>query len=492
MLAVRGSDISIQPTAISVEEGRGLRRIFGIRSLRKNWPVGRKLTLFLFVSAVAFALPGLGYLYGLDLAGRKILFILTLAVGLWMTEAVPAFATALLIVGFQVFFLGTEQSPASDAALSKYTRAWSSPVIWLLMGGFFLSLATTLTGLDRLAFSHIVRWLGRNSRRLLLGFMSIAAILSMFMSNTATTALMLGLLGPTLAAPEQSAALRKSLLVGIPAAASIGGMATLIGSTPNAIAYSYLQQAGIEFGFLPWLAVGLPLVLVLIPATWALTVWFFNMPDVTLPLEQISEESIQQADQRQIRRRDRAVVVLVFLATAGLWATAPLHKLSVSVVSLIPIVALTVTGVVRSQDVRLLPWDTLLLIMGGMSLGESVIESGLAQFIVDRINVSANYPVIAFLVLGYVSVLFSTVMSNTAAAAILIPLGNALLPDQILFLTLVIALTSSIATALPVSTPPNAVAYASGYLEAKDFARTGLVLALAGPPMIVAVLYFFL
>src|SRR5690606_2690440 len=153
------------------------------------------------------------------------------------------------------------------------------------------------------------------------------------------------------------------------------------------------------------------------------------------------------------------------------------HSFSVSVVSLIPIVALTVTGVIRSQDVRLLPWDTLLLIMGGMSLGESVIESGLAQFIVTKIHMPAGYPILVMIIFGYVSVLFSTFMSNTAAAAILIPLGSALVSGSTLELTLIIALSASIATALPVSTPPNAVAYASGYLKSKDFALVGLILA---------------
>ncbi len=455
------------------------------RIRQQRWPIGRNMFWLLAVLTIALTLPGLGYMAGLELAGRKTLFILTLAVGLWVSEAIPPFATALLVVGFQVFFLGTSDQIANDLALEKYTRAWASPVIWLLMGGFFLSLSLTLTGIDRIVFAKFAAWFGQKTRHFLLGCMAIAAILSMFMSNTATTALLLGILGPTLANPTQSIAVRKSLLVGIPAAASIGGMATLIGSTPNAIAYSFLVQQNIHFGFLPWLMIGVPLLLVLVPIAWGLTTFYFKLPNTSLAFDTPEDAGATDSlSDRPLRKRDRHIALWTFAVTVALWASAPLHSLSVSVVSLIPIVALTVTGVIRSQDVRLIPWDTLLLIMGGMSLGESVIESGLAQFIVAQIQVPTDYPLLVLIVFGYVSVFFSTFMSNTAAAAILIPLGSAIVSENTLQLSLAIALSSSIATALPVSTPPNAVAYASGYLRSKDFAFVGIPLALIGPPLI--------
>jgi len=464
-----------------------LYKKFTTIAIRQNWPIGRNVLWFIIVLAIALTLPGLGYLGGLELSGRKTLFILAFAIGLWVTEAIPPFATALLIVGFQVFFLGVGPEAANDLALEKYTRAWASPVIWLLMGGFFLSLSLTLTGIDRIVYAKFSRWFGHSWRHFLLGSMGIAAVLSMFMSNTATTALLLGMLGPTLANPNQSEAVRKCLLVGIPAAASIGGMATIIGSTPNAIAYSFLSQQNIQFGFLPWLLMGFPLLLILVPLTWFLLITIFKLPKLLLNIETEEPEVVGAGvpeNVRLVRRRDRFIVVGTFSVTVLLWASAPLHLLSVSVVSLIPIVVLTVTGVIRSHDIRLLPWDTLLLIMGGMSLGESVIESGLAQFLVSKIDLPMGYPVLLSLTFGYLSVFFSTFMSNTAAAAILIPLGNALVTGHTLQLSLVIALSSSIATALPVSTPPNAVAYASGFLSSGDFAKVGLILAIVSPPLI--------
>jgi len=446
-----------------------------------NLHIGRNIIWLFIVVSTALLLPGIAEFFGLNLEGRKTLFILTLAIGLWVSEAIPPFATALLVVGFQIFFLGTGTEIASDLALEKYTKSWSSPVIWLLLGGFFLSLSMTLTGIDRMIFTRISSLFGRTSRWFLLGTMLIAATLSMFMSNTATTALLIGVLGPILAQPSDPSGLKKSLLIGIPAAASIGGMSTLIGSTPNAIAYSFLSEQGINFGFLDWFLVGGPLVFVLLPLSWISICYFSNLKTSTFEHIDLAGELDEHGIKRKLRKRDRHIVLWTFLVTIGLWASAPLHSVSVSVTSMIPIVALTVTGVIRSSDIRLIPWDTLLLIMGGMSLGQSVIESGLAQFIVSRIAVPENFPLLMLIVFGYSSVFLSTFMSNTAAAAILIPLGSALDPNHTLQIALVIALSSSIATSLPVSTPPNAIAYATGQIKSKEFATIGIILAVVGP-----------
>ncbi len=454
----------------------------------KKFPISRHLSLFIISLAVALILPGFGYLGGLELEGRKTLFILILAIGLWVTEAIPAFAVSLLIVGFQIFFLDTGGNQGGDLALEKYTQAWASPVIWLLMGGFFLSLSFTLTGIDRIISQIAIRQFGGSSFQFLIGTMATTALMSMFISNTASTALMMAILLPMIAHEQQPLSVRRSLLIGIPAAASIGGMGTLIGSTPNAIAHNHLAGLGVHLEFLSWVKFGLPISALLLLAVWGIIIFIFKpSPNIFL----LSQEEDFTYSPPNLLKRHRQIVLGTFLLTLILWMGAPLHKLSVSVVSFVPIVVLTVTGVVKSADIRSLPWDTLLLIMGGMSLGDSVVESGLAAFLISYIEISNLHIVFVMLIFGYVSVLFSNFMSNTAAAAILIPMASALVVGYELAVSLTIALSASMATVLPVSTPPNAISYATGYVEAMDFIRPGFFLALVGPPLAVLTLYMW-
>lgn len=439
-----------------------------------RFPISRNVFFFLCSLFFAFLLPGLGYLTGLELEGRKTLFLLVLAIGLWVTEAVPAFAVALLIVGFQIFILG--HADGGEVALAKYTQAWSSPVIWLLMGGFFLSLSFTLTGVDQSISRRAIRLFGGTTRQFLFGIMATTAVLSMVISNTASTALMIAMLLPMLTHSDQTAPVRRAFLIGIPAAASIGGMGTLIGSTPNAIAHNYLLNLGQHIEFLSWTKFGIPLVVLLLGVVWTVIIGVFRPPREMLlfvippPLEENKK-----------LKRDRQIVFAVFFVTLVLWISAPLHKYSVSMVSFVPIVFLTLTGVVKSADIRSLPWDTLLLIMGGMSLGDSVMESGLASFLISFVHTDGYSPFLVMLVFGYVSVILSNVMSNTAAAAILIPIGSPLLVGDERTMCLMIALCASMATLLPVSTPPNAVAYATGHVSAKHFLSAGAVLTFLGP-----------
>jgi solute carrier family 13 (sodium-dependent dicarboxylate transporter), member 2/3/5 len=452
-------------------------------------PMTRRFVFFVISLVVALSLPGLGYISGLELEGRKTLFILTFAVGLWMSEAIPAFAVSLLIVGFQIFFLGGNGMMIQDEALIKYTQSWSSPVIWLLMGGFCLSLAMSITKIDADIARAAHRYLGQTSRLFLFGIMIATAILSMFISNTASTALFLAILLPTVSDPEQDLGFRRCLLIGVPAAASIGGIGTLIGSTPNAIAHAHLAQLGIPLEFLSWAKFGFPISAILVVTIWAVLIWTFK-PATTFNQGSLVVDADYTIDSRL--KRQRLIVFVTFMLTLGLWVSAPIHKISVSVISFVPMTILTVGGVIKSADIRRLPWDTLILIMGGMSLGDSVIESGLADFFIAHLPLHYFGLVSMLFIMGYVSVLLSNIMSNTAAAAILIPLGTKMLPEEPLLITLTIALSASLATMLPVSTPPNAISYATGLIETRYFIRVGCVLAAVGPALTVLCLRGFL
>jgi solute carrier family 13 (sodium-dependent dicarboxylate transporter), member 2/3/5 len=180
----------------------------------------------------------------------------------------------------------------------------------------------------------------------------------------------------------------------------------------------------------------------------------------------------------------RTIVLVILIVTILLWMTSTLHHLSVSAVATIPIVFLTMTGILQSADIRKIPWDTLLLVAGGLSLGLSLQETHLLEHFAKRIMGSGLTIELLFLVLAYVTMVFSNIMSNTATSTILIPLGIYLVPDHANQVAIVVGLAASTALLLPVSTPPNAIAYSTGLVQQKDFLPGGLLIGLLGPLLI--------
>jgi sodium-dependent dicarboxylate transporter 2/3/5 len=208
----------------------------------------------------------------LDKAQMYTLFLLFLSIGLWATEAIPPFAVGLLIFVFLVFALGglyREIDPDNATIMvQKYVQTWANSVIWLMLGGFFIAEAMRKVGLDLSLFKLAISRIGTKPRYILLGIMLVTAIFSMIMSNTATTAMMIAAITPFLDTLNRNAPFGKALLIGIPVAASLGGMGTIIGSPPNAIAVDALNNHGIEFGFLEWTVIGFPVALILVFLFW--------------------------------------------------------------------------------------------------------------------------------------------------------------------------------------------------------------------------------
>ena len=227
-----------------------------------------------FLLSIIFAF-GLTYaLSNPDLGQDQIyvLFLLFLSIGLWITEAVPPFAVGLFIVGFLIFALGShyqEVDPENASSyVMKYMQTWSNSVIWLMLGGFFMAEGMRVVGLDKTLFKVSISKFGTQPRYVLLGIMLVTAIFSMIMSNTATTAMMIAAVIPFLDTLKKGSPFSKALLIGIPASASLGGMGTIIGSPPNAIAIEALNTHGIQFGFLEWMMVGFPIAVVMVLAFW--------------------------------------------------------------------------------------------------------------------------------------------------------------------------------------------------------------------------------
>jgi sodium-dependent dicarboxylate transporter 2/3/5 len=411
-----------------------------------------------------------------------ILFLLFFAVGLWFTEAVPAFAVSIFIIAYLVFMLGNKNFNSNPENIEKYVTTFSSSVTWLLLGGFFISTAMTKTKLDEALFWLTLKISGSNPRNLLIGLMATTMVASMFISNAAATAMMIGSVMPLLKSLGQQSGLAKALLLGVSIASVNGGMITLIGSPPNLIAVGILENKGINVSFLDWVVYGLPVALVLTAANCFVLIRIFikdNSP-ISLAFLQSSEQTISKEDKMQ-----RMIVLVVLTVTILLWLTPSVHGLKAGAVSAVPMVFFTLTGIIKSKDVRTLPWDTLLLVAGALSLGKALYNSGLLEHYATQLRQLPVSPVILIFILAFFTTALTNVVSPTATSSILIPLGIAILPGFEKQTPIIIALAASTALFLPVSSPSNAVAYSTGFLKTADFSRGGLVTGLLGPLLIV-------
>lgn len=414
-----------------------------------------------------------------------VFFLTILAIGLWVTEAIPPFAVGIFLLAMLVVGFGTDFIIDESAPIEMYIDTWTSNVMWLLLGGFFLAEGMREAQLDQSLFRWTIRRFGKQPENLLLGMMFTTAIGSMVMSNTATTAMMISSVLPLIRQLGKASPFSKALLLGIPAAASVGGVGTIIGSTPNAIAVGALQERGITISFLDWMVVGLPTALFLIYLFWRYLIRRLKLKEVVLTFGDILQAT-SNGDKYK-----RYAVILTLLLTVLLWLTEPLHGIPVAGTSVVPIVLLTLTQVITADQVRNLPWETLMLVAGGLGLGIALVDVGLAEIVMSKIN-SLPIAVLGIaVVFSFVAVLLSNVMSNTAAASILVPLGISLTAPLGTAVPIIIAISCSCALLLPVSTPSNAIAYATGMIEQKDFRIGGWFFILLGPVVaFVAVMFW--
>ncbi|MFT3827432.1 MAG: DASS family sodium-coupled anion symporter [Chitinophagaceae bacterium] len=418
---------------------------------------------------------------------RNALFLLILATGLWVTEAIPPFAVSLLIMGFAVVFIADNKS---EGHWEQYVNTWSSPTMWLLMGGFFLAQGAVNTGLDKLFARYTLKRFGEKPNQVLFSVMLVTLILSLFISNTATAALMIITITPLTEKLGKNDPLSKSLSLGVAVTAAVGGMGTIISTPANLIAAGVIASKGLKMGFTEWLYFGLPLCVGLVYFLWIFLKYTYrsNLRRVNID-ELLGEENTASLDREIILKR--TVAIITTLLTIILWVISSYINIPLAVVSFVPIICFTVTGIITAEDIPKLPWDTLILVAGSLTLGMAVTNTGLADYFVNAIKFDSSSILVIFIVLAYVSSIVSNFMSTTAAASILIPIGATLLPTHTEAVCSLIALSVSTATILPISTPPNAIVYSSGILKASDFRAAGLLLGGIGP-LIIAVLMFII
>jgi solute carrier family 13 (sodium-dependent dicarboxylate transporter), member 2/3/5 len=441
----------------------------------------------LVAGGLAFSAPLLLDVPGLAPEGERMLAIFLLAIVLWVTEAVPLVATAVLVILLQVLLLSDQAVVGvGDGALpaADYFATLADPVIMLFLGGFLIAQGAAKFDLDRNLAAVLLRPFAASARRSVLGLMAITALLSMFVSNTATTATMFAVVVPVLAALPAGTA-RTGVALSIPVAANVGGIGTPVGSPPNAIALGALSARGEGISFVGWMALAVPLLVVVLAVAWWVLTRRYVPADATLELDLHA-------------RFDTSPAAVVFYLVAGgtvlLWLTEPFHGIASTTVGFLPVVALLATQVMTGDDLRAIQWPVLWLVAGGIALGVGIGATGVDSWLLELIAWGRLPELLLLVLLVLTALAFSTVISSSAAANLLIPLSLGIAGGIAVDATLVgvvVAIGCSLAMALPISTPPNAIAYATGEVPTGALATTGLVvgavgaglLALAMPPL---------
>ena len=455
------------------------------------------LMCIVFLTIVVWNLPtDVFHINGLTVIHQRIIAIFVFATLMWISEAIPSWATSLGIIALMcltvsnhsLFFFKAEENEIFGKLLSseEIMATFANPVIILFLGGFFLAIAATKSGLDVLLAKNLIRPFGRKSENVLLGFLLITGIFSMFVSNTATAAMMLTFLTPVFAALPASGKGRTALTMSIPIAANLGGMATPIGTPPNAIALQALNNPkglnmGIDFG--EWMAFMFPLVLLLLFISWRLILKFFPFSEKTINLHILGK----------VHRGWRMWVVSgTFVITIFLWLIpSELTGIDANTVALIPMGIFAATGVITAKDLQSIDWSVIWMVAGGFALGLGINESGLAKLAIATIPFGLWSPIVVLIASGLIS--------NTAAAALLIPILVAIcngMQERLgeiggtSTILIGIALSASAAMCLPISTPPNAIAYSIGLVKQNDMLKIGLIVGIIS--MIIGYLTLFL
>jgi len=466
-----------------------------------EFSINKTIFLFIFSLITSLMVAFIPHYEGMSSAANWTLFILLFSALLWMTEAIPAFAVSLLLISLEILILGQVDGvyATTQNDWKLFISPWASSLIFLFIGGFILALAASKTKLDIWIAKRVLGISGSDPKNILTGLMAVTFVFSMFISNTATTSMMLTILVPIIYKLKKDNPFNKTLLLGVAAAANIGGMGTIIGTPPNAIAIGALGENAPSF--LGWMFYAVPPAIILIVFIRYVLLKLYPSNESTIKIDFI--ESINSDDETTAEKNKttdipswhKLTVIVVFITTLLLWLSSSVHHLPTAVVAFLPIVVFTMTGIVDAEDIRTLPWEILLLITGGLSLGLAVSNTGLASWVATAIPTDTLDIFGVVIIFSFLVVLVSNFMSNTAATNILIPIIIAIITgftndNQMLTNTVIIvALSASNAMLLSVSTPPNAIVYSTGMIKSKNFLTIGVIIGLIGPIVIMSWIY---
>ena len=422
---------------------------------------------------------------------RFAVMILGVVALLWFSEGISLVATSLLI---PVLIVLTDIRTPRDALLPFF-----DPAVALIFGGFLIGRALTKYELDkRLALMILSRGEGTGSG-LLLTVMGVTAFLSMWISNTASAAIMIPIALAVITRikdVEIRDKYGKALVLGVAYAATLGGVGSLVGSPPNPLAATYINSfLGVQFSFMSWLPFGLPVVLIMLPLIWQWILYRFKIPKEIEEMNELKSISLKEYLKLGPMTLQQKLVVLVFSSVVTLWLTESLpdfiaqfigwsgHGISSSIVALMGGLALLILGLLDEKDVSSgISWSSLLILGSGIALGGAMIDTGLSTFLAYQMSGLGVLPsFLVVVVIGIVAVLVTMVASNTGAAVILIPIAIPLatgLGIDPMLITMVIAIAVSMDFALPTGTPPSTIAYSTGKVEMREMITTGLIVDL--------------
>lgn len=469
-------------------------------------PIVILLTVFLFFVPTSFF-----GIEALTITQQRTIAVFVFAALMWILEIVPAWATSIITMVLLIFTISSgsfgfllhklpEGAGYAEGAVVGYKdlmASFASPTIMLFMGGFVLAIAATKVGLDVVLARVLLAPFGTNPKMVLLGILMVVAFFSMFMSNTATAAMMLAFLAPVLKSLPADGKGKIGLALAIPIGANIGGIGTPIGTPPNVIALGYLKEnLGIDVAFGDWCLRMVPFVIVMLVIAWG----------VLLALFPFKAKEIKLEINGDVKRDSKFwIVAATFVATIALWLIPEsITNLNSYEVALIPFAVFVATGVFKQKDFAEINWDVLWMVAGGLALGTALMKTGLASTLVNAIPFGTMPAIAVLIVSGLVGYLIANFLSHTSTANLLLPIltaiavaavgtpmGNELEAlGGVQALLIGLAISTSVAMILPISTPPNAIASSTGLVETRHMSKVGIIMGAVGLVLGYCVLIF--
>ena len=429
--------------------------------------------------------------FGVSAIAGKVISIAVLIVALWVTEAIPMAVTALLpLVLFPLFGINTIEATAS---------AYSNPVIYLFLGGFMIGLAIEKWGLHKRIALNIVQLTGTSGNRIVLGFILSTGFISMWLSNTATSMMMFPIALSVIHVvaknhPQQKGASNFALAVmlSIALASNFGGIATIIGTPPNVAYAAFISKKyNYNIDFIDWMMICMPLAIIL------LLTFYFVMVKWLYPNGMKADEGTKAMIRNEVNSLGKMSVaekriLIVFVCTAALWITKDLvnkiglFKLDDNMIALMGAIALFIfpsgekgTGLLEWKDTKNMAWGILLLFGGGIALASALEKVGVIQDLGEWFAQFAMNELMLIFLVTVISLFVSEVMSNVAQVIVFAPVVSSLAEAvnmHPLMLGIPMTLAASCAGMMPMGTPPNAIAFSSGYIKLKDMTKVGFVM----------------
>ncbi|SMG23017.1 DASS family sodium-coupled anion symporter [Fibrobacter sp. UWB13] len=445
----------------------------------------------LAIAALFVPYEALGFVgdHALNTLEIRVIAIFVMAALFWILQPFPIWSTSMFVIVLMILTLSNSAlipfrvEGVEPLKFKDIMATFANPIIMLFLGGFFLASAACKYNMDKNLARVLLKPFGKDPKWVLLGLMIITAVFSMFMSNTATAAMMLAILGPVLKLFDENDRGKAAFALAIPLGANIGGMGTPIGTPPNAIALGALQSSGFNISFGQWMEFGVPYVIVMMILAWFLLLKLYpiKMKEMNLDIE--GAEGFDKSP--------RAIIVYItFAVCVLLWVTGKnVHGLNDNVIAMIPMAVFALTGVITKKDLNEMSWDVLWLVAGGFALGLGLQQTGLAKDLINAIPFNTWSPVVLMVGCGFICLFMANFMSHTSTASLLVPIfivvavsckDNLAPLGGVTSLMVAVAFASSLGMCLPISTPPNALAHATGYTDTRGMAITGIVMGIGG------------